>query len=106
MMSSFIMFVVHSCSCDIILFRQKKQTAKAAREKWPANTAHVFRGTTENLKALEELVVELKTSCATKHFDEKAVRTYVLNTQVERRRQLKGGHDRTKVCIAKGAWSY
>ena len=89
-------FLVHPILCNN-LFRRKK-VAKATRERWPGNNIPIFRGNLENMKALNELVDELKGSCSTKYFDEKAIRNHAIDTLAERRRRVRSGYDYTKVC--------
>ena len=66
------------------------------------NNITIFHGNPENMKALNALVDELKGSCSTKYFDEKAIRNHAIDTLAERRRRVRSGHDYTKECRGPG----
>lgn len=54
------------------MFCRWNKAAKASRIAWPGNEIPMFRGNAENSRKLDNLVIELKATCCTKHFGERA----------------------------------
>ena len=72
--------------------------ANAAKHAWPGNSIPLFRGNSTNLKKLDALVAELKSTGETPFFGEAAIRQHILDSLAERRRMVKKGYDYMKVC--------
>jgi hypothetical protein len=73
--------------------------SKAAKLAWPGNDIPIFRGNKDSIAKLEDVVKELKPTCANRFFDEDAIRQHIIDSLSERRRQIKRGHDYTRVSI-------
>ena len=71
--------------------------SKAAKLVWPGNDIPVFCGNKDNIAKLDNLVKELKPTCANRFFDEDAIRQHIIDSLSKRRRQIKMGHDYTQV---------
>ena len=67
--------------------------ASAAKKMWPGNNIPTFRNDEAMLKKLDELVKRLLPECEMPFFGEQAIRSHILDSLTERRRQVKKGHD-------------
>ena len=74
-------------------FFRRNKVAAAAWKTWPGNNIPTFKNNLPLLKQLDTLVKSLLPDCELPFFDEKAIRSHIMDTLTERRRQIKNGHD-------------
>ena len=75
-----------------IFYRCNKVVA-AALVAWPGNAIPTFRNNKENMKKLDELVVELEKECSLPYFGKEAIKQHILTCLTEQRRNAKRGYD-------------
>ena len=81
------------CNHFHVCFCRRNKVAAAAWKTWPGNKIPTFKNNPCLLKQLDTLVKSLLPDCKLPFFDEKAIRSHIMDTLSERRRQIKNGHD-------------
>ena len=79
------------------IFYRRNKVAAAARVAWPGNVIPTFRNNKENMKKLDELVVELETEYSLPYFGKEAIKQHILSCLTERRGNVKRGYDYEQV---------
>ena len=91
--------VLVTCSLNLFFIFRRKKIKIAACETWPGNCIPTFRKGSSEMQQLESLVESLVQSSSCEYFGKRAIRSHILDTLAERRRQVRKGHDYGKVCI-------
>ena len=77
-----------------IVITRRRRVACAAAEKWPGNEYPLFKNNPKELEKLYELTKKLSLTCRIPNvFEEDGIRSHIMSSLHERRRNVKNGYD-------------
>ena len=76
---------------EFFFFFRRKKIKIAACETWPGNCIPTFRKGSSEMQQLESLVESLVQSSSCEYFGKRAIRSHILDTLAECRRQVRKG---------------